>query len=153
MNAKIQSINPSTIGLMLRRPFSMVILATALGITGLSAYNSNAVKQTTFTPISAYTPSTYGLEFLELTSPTTGKAVIKLDDLTVNVSFILGSAANDYGVHGSEHTELFVRILYVDSIVNESGDEYTDFTTSNDHFNINQLIIAHLYKNKLVEGV
>lgn len=153
MNAKTQSINPSTIGLMLRRPFSMVVLATALGVTGLSAYNSNAVKHTTFAPISVYTPSTYGIESLELTSPTTGKAVIKLDDLTVNVSFILELVPSTHGVYGSEYNEVYVKELFVDDIVNESGNEYRDFTNSNDHFNINQLIIAHLYKNKLVEGV
>lgn len=153
MNAKTHSINPSFTALMLRRPFSMVLIAGVLSVVGASTYNSYAIKQTTFAPISAYTPSVYGVESLELTSPTTGKAAIKLDDLTVNVSFVLGSAANDYGVHGSEHTEVYVHVLNVDSIVNESGDEYADFTTGNDHFNINQLILAHLRKNKLVEGV
>ncbi|WP_353171283.1 hypothetical protein [Acinetobacter rudis] len=153
MNVKTQSINPSTIGLMLRRPFSALVLAVTLPITGLFIYSGKANQQVTLPAISAYTPSTYGVEFLELTSPTTGKAVIKLDDLTVNVSFILELVPSTHGVYGSEYNEVYVQELFVDRIVNESGDEYTDFTTSNDHFNINQLIVAHLYKNKLVEGV
>ena len=153
MNVKTQPINPSFTALVLRRPFSVFVLSSALGIVGLSAYNSsNTAKAVVPVSATAYAPSTYGLESLELTSPNTGKAVIKLDDLTVNVSFTIGSEPSSYGVHGSEYDEIYVHNLEVDRITNESGTEYRDFTTGNDHFNINQLIVAYLYKNKLVEG-
>lgn len=153
MNAKTHSINPGLTALMLRRPLSAFVLAVTLPITGLFIYSGKANQQVTLPAISAYTPSVYGVESLELTSPTTGKAAIKLDDLTVNVSFVLGSESSDYGVHGSEYNEVYVKQLFIGPIVNESGTELTDFTTANDHFNINQLIIRHMYKNKLVEGV
>jgi hypothetical protein len=138
---------------MLNRPFSAVVLAVTLPITGLFIYHSKANQQVSAPIVSAYAPSVYGVESLELTSGNTGTAVIKLDDLTVNVSFVLGLAPNDYGVHGSEHTEVYVHALDIGDITNESGTKYTDFTTSNDHFNINQLILSYLRKNKLVEGV
>lgn len=153
MNVKTHPINPSLARLVFNRPFSAVVLATSLGVTSLLAYSSNSAK--TVDPISttAYAPSTYDLESLELTGPNAGKAIIKLDDLTVNVSFVLGSEPSSYGIPGSEYDEIYVNSLDVDSITNESGTEYRDFTSNNDHFNINQLIVSYIYKNKLVEAV
>ncbi len=153
MNVKTTSINPSTIGLMLNRPFSIVVLSSILGITGLTAYSKHVEKQTTFAPISAYTPSTYGLESLKLTSPTTGTAIITLDDFILNVDFNYITVPDSYGSHGTEFTNVEVSELKEIKIKTLDGTEFRDFTNASDHQQINAMIVGYILQHHLVEGV
>ena len=153
MNAKTHSINPSTIGLMLRRPFSAFVLVGSLSVVALFAYNDHTAKQTTFAPISAYTPSTYGLESLKLTSPTTGTAIITLDDFILNVDFDYVAVPDSYGPHGTEFTNVEVSELKEIKIKTLDGTEFSDFTNANDHQQINTMIVGYILQHHLVEGV
>lgn len=153
MNVKTQPFNPSLTALVLRRPFSVFVLCGALSITGLVALsNSNHSKAIAQPAIPAIAPSSYSLKDLSITGIDSGTAVIKLDDLTVNVSFNFETHEDNYGVPGSEFTAVEITQLSVDHIVNDDGTEFRDFTNYNDHYNINQLIAVYIEKNRLVEA-
>ncbi len=153
MNVKNPSINPSTIGLMLRRPFSAFVLAVTLPITGLFIYSGKANQQVTLPAISAYTPSTYGLESLKLTSSTTGTAIITLDDFILNVDFDYITVPDSYGSHGTEFTNVEVSELKEIKIKTHDGTEFRDFTNASDHQQINAMIVGYILQHHLVEGV
>lgn len=152
MNVKTESINPSITALVLRRPFSAVVLVGALSITALSAVISNNRQPEAAPLTSEYVPSTYEVKSLQLTSEKTGKAIINLDDFLVTVSFNYEAHEDNYGVPGSEFTTVDITQLSVDHIVTSDGTEFTDFTSHNDHFNINQMIVSYIEKNRLVEA-
>lgn len=153
MNVKTQPFNPSITTLVLRRPFSIFVFCSAISITGLIALSSSNHSKAIAQPaIPAIIPSSYSLKDLSITGVDSGTAVIKLDDLTVNVSFEFEAHEDNYGVPGSDFTAVEVTRLNVDRIANDSGTEFRDFTNYNDHYNINQLIAVYIEKNRLVEA-
>ncbi|AOA58248.1 hypothetical protein [Acinetobacter larvae] len=152
MNAKPISFNPSLSGvttLVRRRPFSTLVLVGALSVVGLTALKTNAVQAPVASP--AAIPSTYELQSLVLTGDNSGTANILLDDFVLNVSFDFEAHEDSYGVLGSEFTAIDVTQLSVNSVVTRDGTQFSDFTDSSDHRNINALIAGYMMKNRLGE--
>ncbi|AOA58185.1 hypothetical protein [Acinetobacter larvae] len=153
MNAKPISFNPGLSGvttLVRRRPLSTLLLVSSLSLVGLTAFNTNAVQAPAAIPTNA--PSTYELQSLILTGDNSGTANILLDDFVLNVSFDFEVVPDSYGVPGSEFTAIDVTQLSVNTVTTRDGTEFSDFTDSNDHRNINALIAGYMMKNRLVEA-
>ncbi|AOA58298.1 hypothetical protein [Acinetobacter larvae] len=151
MNAKPISFNPGLSGvttLVRRRPFSALVLCSALGAVGFSTVKSDAVA-----PVAspAAIPSTYELQSLVLTGDNSGTANILLDDFALNVSFDFEAIPDSYGVPGSEFTAIDVTQLSVNTVTTRDGNQFSDFTDYNDHRNINALIAGYMMKNRLGE--
>lgn len=154
MNIKTHPINPVTTGIQ-RKPFRLILIIGLVSVGSLFALHTSNINnsQVTTPVVSAYTPSTYSLESLQLITTDSGTAVINLDDLLVSVSFNFEVHEDNYGVPGSEFLAVEITQLSINNIISKDGVGFRDFTDYNDHFNINQLIVAHIYKNKLVEAV
>lgn len=87
---------------------------------------------------------------MELTSKTSGNAVIRLDNFTLDVSFDFEPFEDSYGVPGSEFDTAEITQLSVDHITDEYGNPFPDFTDYNDHRNINEMLVQHMIKNRLL---
>lgn len=90
---------------------------------------------------------------MELKSKTSGSAVIRLDNFTLDVSFDFEPFEDSYGVPGSEFDTAEIAQLSVDHITDEYGNPYPDFTDYNDHRNINEMLVQHMIKNRLLGEV
>lgn len=96
-------------------------------------------------------PAETGVQSLQLTSETSGVAVIKLDEFRIQVSFDFEAHPDSYGVAASDFTIVEITNLAIDKITDIDGKSYSDFTDYNDHRNINLLLSGFIEKNKLVE--
>ncbi|TVT82735.1 hypothetical protein [Acinetobacter colistiniresistens] len=99
------------------------------------------------------TQSDYGVMAVQITSESTGKAVVNLDGFRVYTSFDFDSFEDSNGQLGGEFTAIEITNLSVDKVLNMYGDDYGDFTNKNDIRNMISIITAHIVKNKMVEEV
>ncbi|MGE8572940.1 MAG: hypothetical protein ACN6NW_12970 [Acinetobacter amyesii] len=90
---------------------------------------------------------------MELSSKNSGSAVIRLDNFTLDVSFDFEPFEDSYGVPGSEFDTAEITQLSVDQISDEYGNPFPDFTDYNDHRNINEMLVQHMIKNRLLGEV
>lgn len=134
--------------------FTTVTLVTACAIGGGLALASKP-ESTFFQPNSLLTaaPSEYSISNVKLTSNSTGEALIKIDGFQVQVGFDFDAHPDSYGVIGSDFVSIEVLNLAIDKVTDANGREFNDFTNSDDHRNINQLIVAFVEKYQLVEIV
>ncbi|WP_173910774.1 hypothetical protein [Acinetobacter sp. Marseille-Q1618] len=153
MNAKLNSIKPSVTH---RVPTSFLKVAAA---TSLFAFGAISLafdhKATEYKPplASEYIPSTYAVQTVEITSMSTGYAVIQLDDFTVKFPFSYEAHKDNYGVPGSDFTTVEIKELGEIKVFDDKGNPYRDFTDQLDHRNFNNLLIGFIEKNHLVEAV
>lgn len=87
---------------------------------------------------------------MDLSGENTGTAVIRLDNFTLDVSFDFEPFEDSYGVPGSEFDTAEITQLSVDHITDEYGNPFPDFTDYNDHRNINEMLVQHMIKNRLL---
>lgn len=99
---------------------------------------------------SAKTKSVYGLLAVKITSESTGEAVINLDGFRVYTSFDFDKFPDTYGAPGGEFTGIEITNLAVDQVFDANGNNYNDFTNSDDIRNIISVIKAHVQQNKMV---
>lgn len=99
---------------------------------------------------SAKTKSVYGLLAVKITSENTGEAVINLDGFRVYTSFDFDKFVDSNGTHGGEFTGIEITNLAVDQVFDANGNNYNDFTNSDDIRNIISVIKAHIQQNKMV---
>lgn len=141
-------------------PFRMskVVLATlftgSVGIgclTGAYALVSKPVES----PIYSYgnTHSDYGVLAVEITSDSTGTAVVNLDGFRVYTSFDFDTFQDSNGQLGGDFTAIYIKNFAVDQVFDAKGNNYGDFTNANDIRNMISIITAHIQKNRMVEGV
>ncbi|WP_038342271.1 hypothetical protein [Acinetobacter sp. A47] len=100
----------------------------------------------------ANTQSTYGVLAAQITSETTGQAVVNLDGFRVYTSFDFEIVPDDNGQLGSNDEAVFIYNLAVDRILTANGDGYNDFTNADDIRNMISVITAHIEKNRMVRG-
>ncbi len=155
MNIKPNSINPTVTHHV--QPFGFIKVAALAGLftTGVIAfaYNPDATEYKPPVAIPAVTPSVYEVQTLKLDSDHSGTAVIKLDDYILKVGFDFDKYPADYGVRGSEYTEVEVSNLAINNVKSIYGAEFNDFTVDSDHRAINQLIAGYIMRNRLVEAI
>ncbi|RZG71839.1 hypothetical protein [Acinetobacter sp. WCHAc060025] len=155
MNIKPNSINPTVTHHV--QPFGFIKVAALAGLftTGVIAfaYNPDSTEYKPPVTIPAITPSTYEVQTLKLDSDHSGTAVIKLDDYILKVGFDFDKYPADYGVRGSEYTEVEVSNLAIDDVKSIYGAKFNDFTVDADHRAINQLIAGYIMRNRLVEAI
>lgn len=97
-------------------------------------------------------PVKHSIQSVIITGDNTGTAVIALNDFMLDVQFRFEAHNDDYGVTGHDFTA--IEITNLDEIkVTADGVEFRDFTTADDHSNINLLIATYIEKNNLVEAV
>ena len=160
MNAKLNSINPAVTHrvqpkrFLLPKRFFQVCTISALFTTGIVALAYDQ-KATEYKPplASEYIPSTYAVQTVEITSLSTGYAVIQLDEFTLKFPFIYEAHPSSYGVPGSDFTAVEIKELGQIKVFDEKGNPYYDFTDQLDHRNINNLLIGFIERNRLVEAV
>jgi len=100
----------------------------------------------------ANTQSTYGVLAVQITSDTTGQAVVNLDGFRVYTSFDFKLVPDDNGQLGSSDEAVFIYNLAVDCVLTPSGGNYNDFTNADDIRNMISVITTHIEKNKMVRG-
>jgi len=99
------------------------------------------------------THSDYGVLAVQVTSESTGNAVVNLDGFRVYSGFDFEVVADDNGMLGSKDEAVFINNFAVERILTPDGKEYNDFTNKDDIRNMITVITAHIQKNKMVEGV
>ncbi|USX62828.1 hypothetical protein [Acinetobacter baumannii] len=124
-------------------------IATLAGLVG--AYDL-ITKPPAIAPAftSSKNKSVYGLLAVKITSENTGEAVINLDGFRVYTSFDFEKFIDSNGTSGSEYTGIEITNLAVDQVFDANGNNYNDFTNSDDIRNIISVIKAHVQKNKMV---
>lgn len=100
----------------------------------------------------ANTQSTYGVLAAQITSDSTGQAVVNLDGFRVYTSFDFKVVPDDNGMVGSHDEAVFITNLAVDQVFTANGDNYGDFTNADDIRNMISVITAHIEKNRMVRG-
>ena len=143
MNTKPSRFNPNILG---------VSILSVIGALSIGTITTKA-NQTLEQHIAQFQPAETGVQSLQLTSDTSGIAVIKYDGFRIQVSFDFEAHPDSYGVPGSDFTAVEIVNLAVDQINDANGNPYNDFTDYNDHRNINLLLTGFIEKNKLVEVV
>lgn len=143
MNLKALSFNYMSIAVLVGS-----VTALAAGVATFA--NQPQLLVPVFAP--ATTPTHFAVQSLKITGDNTGTAVIALNDFVLNVQFRFEAHNDDYGVTGHDFTA--IEITNLDEIkVTADGVEFRDFTTPDDHSNINLLIATYIEKNRLVEAV
>ncbi|MDA3542514.1 hypothetical protein MKL51_06035 [Acinetobacter sp. AOR18_HL] len=99
---------------------------------------------------STKTKSVYGLLAVKITSENTGEAVINLDGFRVYTSFDFDKFVDSNSAPGGEFTGIEITNLAVDQVFDANGNNYNDFTNSDDIRNIISVIKAHVQQNKMV---
>lgn len=129
--------------------------AAAIGVGVLTGAYALVTKPVDTTPSYNYanTQSTYGVLAVQITSDSTGTAVINLDGFRVYTSFDFDSFQDSNGQLGGDFTAIDIKNLAVDQVFTPSGDNYGDFTNADDIRNMISVITAHIQKNKMVDGV
>lgn len=141
MTTKPYHFNPNLVGLSILSAIGMLSI-------GALAFES---KQSVPHYELRVAPAETGVQSLQLTSETSGVAVIKLDEFRIQVSFDFEAHPDSYGVAASDFTTVEITNLAIDKITDVDGKSYSDFTDYNDHRNINLLLSGFIEKNKLVE--
>lgn len=141
MNTKSYRFNPNMVGLSILSAIGML----SLGALAFESKQSALHYEVRIAPVET------GVQSLQLTSDTSGVAVIKLDEYRIHVSFDFEAHPDSYGVPNSDFTAIDITNLAIDKITDVDGMSYSDFTDYNDHRNINLLLAGFIEKNKLVE--
>lgn len=136
-------------------PFNTVAVSLLVSSVTIGALVFTKQPQATDLNLSysSYVPNQTSVAALKLTSETTGYAVVRLDEYTLDVSFDYEKFTNDYGVPGSEFDDAMITSLTIDKVHDVLGNSVSDFTDHNDHYNINQMLITHMHKNRMLGGV
>lgn len=126
----------------------------ALGVGTLSGAYALVTKPVDIAPAYNYanTQSTYGVLAVQITSDTTGQAVVNLDGFRVYSAFDFELVPDDNGMLGSKDEAVFINNFAVERILTPDGKEYKDFTNKDDIRNMITVITAHIEKNKMVRG-
>lgn len=143
MNAKLNPINSAKL--------TLGVTAVTLSVLAMSF---KPFATTEYTPTTKSSPAdqyVVGVQSIEITSKSTGIAVIKLDDFRVQVSFDYSAHKDSYGVPGSEFTAVDINQLTIENTTDINGKQYRDFTVYNDVVQIKELIRGYIEKNQLVE--
>lgn len=90
---------------------------------------------------------------MDISDDHSGTAVIRLDNFTLDVSFDFEQFEDSYGVPGSEFETAEITQLSIEHITDEYGNPFPDFTDYNDHRNINEMLVQHMIKNRLLGEV
>ena len=125
-----------------------ISLVTASVTIGAMAFNYNPE----FTSTHIQVPAQNSVAAMAI-KPDTGSAVIRFEGYTMDVSFQYIAVDDDYGVPGSEFKNAEIVQLNVDQVLDSKNNIARDFTDFNDHLHINQMLVAHMLKNQLLEGV
>lgn len=128
-----------------------VAAITASTLTGAYALVTKPIE---LTPTFNYanTQSTYGVLAVQITSETTGQAVVNLDGFRVYTSFDFEIVPDDKGIIGSYDEAVYIKNLAVDRILTADGKGYNDFTNADDIRNMISVITAHIEKFRMVRG-
>ena len=123
----------------------------ALGVGTLSGTYALVTKPVDIAPAYNYanTQSTYGVLAVQITSETTGQAVVNLDGFRVYSAFDFELVPDDNGMLGSKDEAVFINNFAVERILTPDGKEYNDFTNKDDIRNMITVITAHIEKNKM----
>lgn len=126
----------------------------ALGVGTLSGAYALVTKPVDIAPAYNYanTQSTYGVLAVQITSETTGQAVVNLDGFRVYTSFDFELVPDDNGQLGSSDEAVFIYNLAVDRVLTPTGGSYNDFTNADDIRNMISVITAHIEKYRMVRG-
>ncbi|WP_312586574.1 hypothetical protein [Acinetobacter sp.] len=131
--------------------FKVTLVAATLTVSALAlAFHTNPkVEQ----PVSAQnTHSEYGIVSLKMLNDMRGEAVVNLDGFRLEItSFEVEAHLDDYGVPGSEFTNVEVVELGEIKVFDANGNPYNDFTDYQDHREINSMIAGYIMKHRLVE--
>ena len=141
------TINHNRPSIQLRMKHVALGSALLFGLSGAYALVTEKQEPRATFPINQ--PTEYGIAAITLDSKHSGKAVIKLDGFFVYTSFDFTAHEENYGVIGSEHEVIEITNLAIDRITSMNGHEYNDFTSREDHQNINALIATHIERNHL----
>lgn len=95
------------------------------------------------------TQSDYGVLAVQITSETTGQAVVNLDGYRVYSAFDFELVSDDNGMLGSKDEAVFINNFAVERVLTPDGKEYNDFTNKDDIRNMITVITAHIEKNKM----
>ncbi|ENW78630.1 hypothetical protein F909_03592 [Acinetobacter sp. ANC 3929] len=127
----------------------------ALGVGVLTGTYALVTKPMDPAPVYSYanTQSVYGPVAVQITSDTTGQAVVNLDGFRVYASFDFELIEEWNGALGGEQPTIHITNLAVDQVFTPDGGSYGDFTNADDIRNMISIITAHIQKNKMVEGV
>ena len=146
------TINHNRPSMQLRVKHVALGFALLFGLSGAYALVTEKPEPRTTFPINQ--PTEYGIAAITLDSKKySGKAVIKLDGFFVYTSFDFATHNDDLGVPGSSREVVEITNLAIDRITSMNGHKYNDFTSREDHQNINALIETHIEKNHLVGGL
>ena len=131
--------------------FKVTLVAGAVTIGALTfAYKPEASS----TPVLHNSiPAFTTVAAMDLSSENTGTAVIRLDDFTLDVSFDFEPVEDSYGVPNSEFDTAEITQLSIDHVTDKYGNTFPDFTNDNDHRNINEMLVQHMIKNRLLGEV
>jgi len=92
----------------------------------------------------------YGVMSVNITSDTTGEAIVNLNGYHVFTSFDFELEPDYNGQLGSDTKAVFIKNLAVDRVLKSNGGFYNDFTNADDIRNMISVITAHIEKNKMV---
>ncbi|ENX60695.1 hypothetical protein F885_01803 [Acinetobacter higginsii] len=128
--------------------------AAAIGVGVLTGAYALVTKPVEIAPSYNYanTQSTYGVLAVQITSETTGQAVVNLDGFRVYTSFDFELVEEWNGAIGGEQPTIHITNLAVDQIFTPDGGNYGDFTNADDIRNMISIITAHIEKNKMIRG-
>jgi hypothetical protein len=130
--------------------FKVTVVTSAIAFGALAfAYNPDFSLQTA----KQTAPALSAVAAMQFNTANSGTAVVRLDGFTLDVSFDFERIDDSYGVPGSEFTNAEITNLSVDKVMDTSGYPIRDFTDFNDHLSINQMLVAHMLKNQMLEAV
>lgn len=141
MNAKLTPHNS----------FKVTLVATALTVSAL-AFGWHADFGTSQAAPAQNIQSEYGIVSLKMLDDVRGEAILNLDGFRLEItSFEVVAHPDDYGVPGSEFTNVEVIELGEIKVFDANGNPYNDFTDYQDHREINAMIAGYIMKHRLVE--
>lgn len=141
MNTKLTPHNSFKVTL-----FTAALTVSALAFAHLADFGTDQVAPT------QNIQSEYGIVSLKMLDDMRGEAVVNLDGFRLEItSFEVEAHPDDYGVPGSEFTNIEVVELGEIKVFDANGNPYNDFTDHQDHREINSMIAGYIMKHRLVE--
>lgn len=138
-------------------PFNYMSVAVLVGSVTVGALAFSYPALNTESNLSFQIPSSapvkHSLQSVTITGDNTGTAVITLNDMIINVGFDFTAYPDSNGALGHSSTAIDIEDLSIYQVKSLAGDELADFTTPDDHRNINLLIATYIENNNLVEAV
>ena len=141
MNAKLTPYNS----------FKVTLVTTALTVSALAFAHLADFGTEQVAPIQKI-QSEYGIVALKMVDDLRGEAILNLDGFRLEItSFEVAAHPDDYGVPGSEFTNVEVIELGEIKVFDANGNPSNDFTDYQDHREINAMIAGYIMKHRLVE--